>query len=287
MGLFNIGGSKDEPPRGKGKETSIKRTGREKKEDDFAGITPIGKDNISIEEDENAPSEIEEETGTEEETNTEENDIEETDTEETNKEEDTMEDDNPDYIDPDEINYTDYEDIVDTIESNDWTRVSSSGLCPITHHDHKFVFSKLVQKDFRESVVEVKCPEGRIIAVCGFNHGDIDRERFLDSPNLYSRPHFINLRCADYNNSEISPMTVISIIKAKNNGEVEQLYQELYGDLSPMSDGRLKKKGERYYLAETVVLQKGEKLIFQVLGPDRDISKIDFFMMADVFVKDD
>lgn len=259
MGLFNIGGSKDEPPRDKGKER--KKEENKEKEDDFAGITPVIQDNTPEEVDDNDSHEIEEEIATE--------------------------DDDSDYIDPDELNYQDYEDIVDTIENNGWTHTTSSGLCPITHHDHEFVFSKLVQKDFRESVIEVKCPEGQIIAICGFNHSDIDRERFLNSPNLYSKPHFINLRCADYNNSEISPMTIISIIKAKKNGEVEQLYQELYGDLSPMDDEKLKKKGERYYLAETAVLQKGEKLIFQVLGPDKDISKIDFFMMSDVFVKDD
>lgn len=263
MGLFNLGGSKDEPPRNKGKER--KKEENKEKEDDFAGITPVIQDNTSGEEDNNAPSETEEDV---------------------TEEEAVAEDDDSDYIDPDEINYTDYEDIVDTIESNNWTR-TSSGLCPITHHDHEFVFSRLVQKDFRESVIEVKCPEGQIIAICGFNHSDIDRERFLNSPNLYSRPHFINLRCADYNNSEISPITIIGIIKAKKNGEVEQLYQELYGDLSPMDDGKLKKKGERYYLAETVILQKGEKLIFQVLGSDKDISKIDFLMMSDIFIKDE
>lgn len=260
MGLFNIGCSKDEPLRDKGKERPRKKGEKEEKGDDFAGITPVTQDDAPEEEDDNTSRGIEEA---------------------------VTEDDDPDYIDPDELNYTDYEDIVDTIENNDWTRATSSGLCPITHHDHEFVFSKLVQKDFRESVVEVKCPEGQIIAVCGFNHGDIDRERFLDSPNLYSRPHFISLRCADYNNSEISSTTIISIIKTKKSGEAEQLYQEFYGDLSPVSDGRLKKKGERYYLAETVILQKGDKLIFQVLGPDRDISKIDFFMVSDIFVKDD
>lgn len=264
MGLFSLGGSKDEPPRDKGKERLRKKGEIEEnkeKEDDFAGITPVTQDNTPEEEDDSTSHETEEEAVTE--------------------------DDDSDYIDPDEINYTDYEDIVDTIESNNWTRATSSGLCPISHHDHEIVFSKLVQKDFRESVVEVKCPEGQIIAICGFNHSDIDREKFLDSPNLYSRPHFISLRCADYNNNEISSTIIISIIKANKNGEVEQLYQEFYGDLSPVSDGKLKKKGERYYLAETVILQKGEKLIFQVLGPDRDISKIDFFMMSDIFVKDD
>lgn len=261
MGLFNLGENKDEPLRDKGKERLRKKEEKGEKEDDFASAIPTIQNNIPEEEDNNTSHETEEETD--------------------------VEDDNPDYIDPEDLNCVDYEDIIDTIESNDWTRASSSGLCPITHHDYETVFSKLVKKDFRESVLEIKCPEGKIITVCGFNHNDIDRERFLDSPNLYSRPHFVSLRCADYNNSEISPMTIINITKTNKNGKVELLYQEFYADLSPTNDGKLKKKGERYYFAETIILQKGEKLIFQVLGPDKDISKIDFLMMSDIFVKDD
>lgn len=261
MGIFGIGGNKDEPFREKGKERLGKKEENKEKEDDFAGITPVIQDNIPEEEDDNTSHEIEEET--------------------------VAEDDDSDYIDQEELNFIDYEDIVDSIENNGWTRMSSSGLYSITHHDHEFVFSKLVKKDFRESVLEIKCPERKIITICGFNHNDIERSRFLDSPNLYARPHFVTLRCADYNDSEISPTTIINISKVNNKGEGEQLYQEFYGDLSPIKDGKLKKKGERYYLAETVILQKGEKLIFQVLGPDKDISKIDFLMMSDIFVKDD
>lgn len=258
MGLFNLGGSNDEPLRKKGKGQSEKKE-PEKEGDDFAGMRPIIRDNIP------------EDTGS----NVDDNASEE------------IEDDDPDYIDPEELNYGDYEDIVDTIENNGWTRISPSGLCPITHHDYQIVFSKSIKKDLRETVLEVKCPEGKIITVCGFNHDDIDRERFLASPNLYSRPHFVALRCADYTNSEISSTTIINITKTNKNGEVEQLYQEFYGDLSPINDGKLKKKGERYYFAETIILQKGEKLIFQALGPDKDISKIDFLMMSDMFVKND
>lgn len=262
MKLFGIGGNKDELPREKGKERSNKK---EEKEDDLTDIKPIIQDNIPKEEDDNTSHETAEE----------------------EKEEETItEDDNSDYIDPEDLSYTDYEDIVDTIENNGWTRASSSGLCSITHHDYETVFSKLVKKDFRESVLEIKCPEGKIIAICGFNHDDIDRERFL-SPNLCSRPHFVTLRCTDCINSEISSTTIINITKTNENGEVELLYQEFYGDLSPINDGKLKKKSERYYFAETIILQKGEKLIFQVLGPDKDISKIDFLMMSDVFIKDD
>lgn len=267
MKLFNIGGNKDEPLRGKGKEQPGKKEEKkdEEKEDNFTGIASITQDDTP----ENTGSDTYDNTSREAE------------------EEIATEDDDSDYINPEDLNYIDYEDIVDTIENNGWVRISTSGLRPITHHDYQMIFSKSVKKDLRETVLEVKCPEGKIITVCGFNHDDIDRERFLGSPNLYSRPHFVALRCADYNNNEISSATIVSIAKTNKNDEIEQLYQEFYGDLSPINDGKLKKKGERYYFAETVILQKGEKLIFQVLGPDKDISKIDFLMMSDMFIKDE
>ena len=70
------------------------------------------------------------------------------------------------------------------------------------------------------------------------------------------------------------------------NGNIEKLYEEFYGDLSPTIDGRLKKKEERYYFAETIVLQSGEKLVFHAYWPFTDIMKIELLMMADLFVKE-
>ena len=58
-------------------------------------------------------------------------------------------------------------------------------------------------------------------------------------------------------------------------------------NLSPAADRRLRKKSERYYFADTIVLQKGEGLSFVAHRPNIDISKIDIVMMSDLFEKDE
>ena len=65
-----------------------------------------------------------------------------------------------------------------------------------------------------------------------------------------------------------------------------ELYEEFYGDLCPTIDGKLKKKEERYYFAETIILQSGEKLVFNAYWPLIDITKIELLMMADLFIRE-
>ena len=187
-----------------------------------------------------------------------------------------------DYIDPDDLNHDEYEDIVDSIEYNGWTLVSPVGLYSITHFNKDMVSIKPVKKGNHDTVLEITCPKDELMTICGFCQNDIDRD-----DNLYTRPHFFTLMLMDENDNEISPRTIISISKLNRNDEIEKFYQEFYGDLSPLIDGRLKRKHERYYFAETVVLQRGEKLIFQAYNPDKDISKIDLLMMSDLFRKDE
>lgn len=201
-------------------------------------------------------------------------------------EQDIIEEDKSDYIDPDDLNFNNYDDIVDTIEENGWTCISSVAH-PITIFDSEIVFPYPVKANSYNTLLEITCPPERIITICGFDDCGIDPDDFYNSPNFYQIPHFFTLRCMDNNNVDISPTTIISILKASRNEEPEKYYQEFYGDLSSIVDGRLKKKEERYYFAETIILQSGEKLIFRVHNPNIDISKIDLLMMSDLFEKDE
>lgn len=190
-----------------------------------------------------------------------------------------------DYIDPDDLDYCDYSDIVETIEDSKWTHISSAGLVPITHFDTNIIHTKKVKRNSYEDILEITCPPGNIIAICGFNQEDIDKEDFFNTPNLYARPHFFTLRLADEDNNDIPCTTIIGMSRISKDGNIEKLYEEFYGDLCPAIDGKLKKKEDRYYFAETIVLQSGEKLVFHAYWPLIDITKIELLMMADLFIR--
>jgi len=191
------------------------------------------------------------------------------------------------YIDPDDLDYCEYGDIVETIEENGWIPISSAGLRPITHLDNDIIHIKQVKRNTYESVLEIICPPENIIAICGFNQEDVDKDDFFNSPNLYTKPHFFTLRLADDNNNEIPYTTIIGMSRIAKDETTTKLYEEFYGDLCPAIDGKLKKKGDRYYFAETIILQGGEKLVFHAYWPFIDIAKVELLMMADVFVREE
>jgi hypothetical protein len=190
------------------------------------------------------------------------------------------------YIDPDDLDYCEYSDIIDTIEENGWIPISPAGLSPISHFNSDIIHIKQAKRNTYESILEIICPPENIIAICGFNQEDIDKDDFFNSPNLYTIPHFFTLRLTDDNNNEIPYTTIIGITKIAKNGDAKKLYEEFYGDLCPTIDGKLKKKENRYYFAETIILQGGEKLVFHAYWPFIDIAKIELLMMADVFVRE-
>ena len=200
---------------------------------------------------------------------------------------DTMEEGNiSGYIEPDDLNYSDYDDIIDTIENNGWTRISSNGY-PLSILNKEIVYPNSIKANNYGTVLEIICPLNRIITMCGVSECNVDIDDFRNSSNFFQVPHFITLRCTNSENIDIFPTTIISILKINVNEEPEKYYETFYGDLSPISDGKLKKKHERYYLAETIILQSGEKLIFRANNPNVDISKIDLLMKSDIFEKDE
>lgn len=192
-----------------------------------------------------------------------------------------------DYIDPDDLEYCEYGDIVDTIEENGWALTSSAGLNPITHFDTNIIRTKQCKRNSYEDVLEIICPPGNIITICGFNQEDIDKDSFFNSPNLYTRPHFFTIKLTDDSNNEIPYTTIIGMSLINREGNAKKIYEEFYGDLSPIIDGKLKRKGNRYYFAETIVLQGGEKLVLHAYWPLTDITKIELLMIADLFIREE
>lgn len=186
---------------------------------------------------------------------------------------------NSDYIDLDDLSYDEYEEIVGAIEGFGWHLVSNVAI-PITNLDTQIVSQKT-------DCLEIVCPPQRIIGICGLNEGGADMDNFYNGPNIYQTPHFITLMCTDVNGIALSQTTLVSILKYTKNGEIERRYQEFYGDLSPVVDGKLKSKEERYYFTETIILQEGEKLMFKVHNPGTIVSKIDLLMLSDFFEKDE
>lgn len=190
---------------------------------------------------------------------------------------DNIEDD--DYIDWDYKEY-DYEDLLEFIDSEDWIDMSNGGSCSLTHFDTNIVSIRPIKRNTSDVFLEITSPPGETIIICGFNQCDID------DPDLYERPHFFTIRCTDDNNGEIQNTTIIGITKITRKGEIEKLYKEFYGDLSSTIDGKLKRKKDRYYLTETIILQGGEKLVLNAYQSYNDISKVELLMMCDRFRKE-
>ncbi len=202
------------------------------------------------------------------------------------EEKDVTEENISDYIDPDDLNYDNYQYIIDTIEAEGWTQMSSVST-PLTILDEEIVFPRQIKANTYDNILEIICPPERIITICGTGECDIDPDDFNNAPNFYQIPHFFTLRCMNNDNVEIAPTTIISILKVMRDEELEKYYQEFYGDLSSIIDGRLKRKEERYYFAETIILQSGERLVFRANSPNIDIAKMDLLMMSDIFEKDE
>lgn len=189
------------------------------------------------------------------------------------------------YIDWDYIEYT-YEELLEHIEGEEWIPITGAGLCQFTHFNANIVVTKPVKKNTYDNILEITCPLGELITICGFNECDVDEDEFFDSPNLYARPHFFAIRCTDDNHNELPATTIIGISKITRDNKIEKLYQEFYGDLSSTIGGKFKRKKERYYFAETIILQGGEKLLLDAYWPLIDISNIELLMMCDRFRKD-
>ncbi len=199
---------------------------------------------------------------------------------------DNDQDEAQDYIDPDDLNYEEYEDILDTIVGSGWHTISPE-TNSLTNLDENIVVTKTARSDVSSDIIEITCPKEMIIAMCGVDECGVDLEDFYNMPNLYSVPHFFSFKCTIDNGLDMYQDTLVSIWKVSKDGIWEKYYQMFYGDVSILDEyGRLKKREDRYYFPTTIVLQGEEKLVVKVHNSKKYIYDTSLLAMADIFEKD-
>ncbi len=178
-----------------------------------------------------------------------------------------------------------YKDFVDEMFKQGWVYVDGVSPHTLTHHDTGIVSTFHVKKGMIGTVLEIKCPMHRNLSVCGLNHSGIDIKEFVKFPMLYSTPYFFSIRCKGNDGQELSPYTGIKIIQYDSDNLPKWSRTEFYGDLSQSIGERFKRKHERYYFPQGIILYSGEKLGFKVHELDIEVVKTELLMKADIWVK--
>lgn len=139
-----------------------------------------------------------------------------------------------------------------------------------------------VQKGTVGTALELRCPAGRIITICGFEDSGVVPGDFARAPHLYSTPHQFSIRCFSKDDAELSPRTPIRVEREKPSMTVNRIDEVLYGDLSLTYGERFKRKEERYYFSNTVELYSEQRLRLLPVNPDIDIARTELFMKFDL-----
>lgn len=177
------------------------------------------------------------------------------------------------------ISYSNYNDRIQAIQNEGYIKEPIT----VTSKIFPLVTTFSVQKETVNMVLELRCPAGRIMTVCGFNDSGVDPRDFARAPHLYSIPHQFSIRCFGKDNVELSPFTKIYIYKAKPDMSETKIDEMPYGDLSLAYGERFKRKEERYYFSDTIILYGEEILRLLPVSPDIDITRTELFMKCDLF----
>ncbi len=175
-----------------------------------------------------------------------------------------------------------YEDRIQEIKRNGYSKESITVTCNI----FPMVTTFSVPKETVNRVLDLRCPAGRIMTVCGFNDSGVDPRDFARAPHLYCVPHQFSIRCSGKDNVVLSPFTNIYIYKLKPDMSETKIDEVPYGDLSLAYGERFKRKEERYYFSDTIILYGEEILRLLPVSPDIDISRTELFMKCDLFTKE-
>lgn len=143
-----------------------------------------------------------------------------------------------------------------------------------------------VQKGTFGKTLELICPAGRIITICGSENSSVVPGDFARAPHLFSIPHQFSIRCFNKDNVELSPLTSIRIERETPSSEIYRIDDVLYGDLSLTYGERFKRKEERYYFSRGIVLYGGEYLCLTPVQPDIDIVRTELFMKCDFLTQE-
>ena len=183
--------------------------------------------------------------------------------------------------------YSRYKNFVEQITKEGWNYIGDIQSYTLTHRNTNMTMTFFLEKGTYGTFLEIICPAPNyMLIICGFDDAGIDPIDFYSHSNLYKIPHYFSMLCTDKNGKELSPDTIIDIVKVKTNGEPKKLCSEPYGDLSQSTDGRFRRKEERYYFYQSIKLENHERLSFRADSPDVDIEITKLFMKADLFMKE-
>lgn len=154
----------------------------------------------------------------------------------------------------------------------------------ITHRDERVITHPL-QRGCTGSILDIVCPAGHILLICGVLHSGIKPGDIARAPHLYTIPHQFSILCYDKDNREPSQETVIRIKKIKPSEGVFSIDTALYGDIALKTGERFKRKEERYYFTQGIILYGTEYLSLIPIQPDIDIVRTELFMKCDFLMK--
>jgi len=157
-------------------------------------------------------------------------------------------------------------------------------LTHLTHHGLNVMTYK-VEKGDTGRILAIECPLRHIITICGVEQSYVDPREFAKAPHLYTRPHEFSILCFDTGNNELPFDAIIRPEKVVPSVSVVPLEPVLYGDLSLKTGGRFKRKEERYYFPQGIMLYGGEWLVLNVVKSGMNVDRVEFFMRCDFFTK--
>ena len=154
----------------------------------------------------------------------------------------------------------------------------------ITDRDDR-VSTYSLEKGYAGRILEIICPHCNILLICGVNHCGIKPGDIAKAPHLYTIPHQFSILCYDKDNRELSPETLIRIEKIKPSEGIVPIDTVLYGDVALKSGERFKRKEERYYFTQGIILYGGQHLSLTPIQPDITIKRTELFMKCDYLTK--
>lgn len=180
--------------------------------------------------------------------------------------------------------YLAYQETLNLLEQEGW-HISPQ---TITHRDGR-VTTYSLEKGCTGKILDIKCPAApakHLLLICGVNHSGIKPSDIARAPHLYTIPHQFSILCYDKDNRQLPPETEIIIEKIKPSGDIVPIDIVLYGDLALKSGERFKRKEERYYFPQGIMLHGGEYLRLTATASDIIIKRTVLFMKCDFLTKE-
>lgn len=154
-------------------------------------------------------------------------------------------------------------------------------------HQSSSVETYYLENGGTDRVLIIDAPARSQVAICGINQCHINPRDFAKTPHIYTVPHEFSILCQDKDGKQLSPETMVTVQKVRALTEVVWQDGVLYGDLSLMAGGRIKRKEERYYFPQGILLEGGEQLSLIVANSSVAVDRVELYMKCDFFYKGD